>query len=93
MHTTGVKQKVPIPIDPVRKIYAIPTHSAAQYECHWFFYHHIRAIESDRKDENLAVVVVSDHRQINVNVSRYTLEKQLQRAAVCVVRFSGLICC
>ncbi|MGO4890680.1 competence protein ComK [Anaerobacillus sp. MEB173] len=90
---TGVKQKVPIPIDPVNKIYAITTHSATQFECRWLFYHQIKMVQAaGDKDgnEQSSVVILNDFQQLKLDVSHYTLEKQLQRTAVCVVRFSGL---
>ncbi|GGM40547.1 hypothetical protein GCM10011351_28430 [Paraliobacillus quinghaiensis] len=43
-YKTGIKRKVPIPINLVKNIYAFPTQSPSQYDCSWIFYNHILCV-------------------------------------------------
>lgn len=86
IHLTNSKHKVPIPIDPSQYIYAFPTHSPKDLNCSWLFYKHIYSISPLKNKE--AIVTFTNRKQLQLPVSHYTLEKQIQRTSHCLFRFS-----
>jgi len=88
-HLTGAQNKVPIPINPREHIYAFPTHSPQLFECNWLFYHHIRRIQPKPKTPGVSIITFKDRKEpLTLDVSYNTLQKQIQRTAYCIVRFS-----
>ncbi|QOY37175.1 competence protein ComK [Anaerobacillus isosaccharinicus] len=83
----GIRHKVPIPISPHEQIYAFPTHSPTQFDCFWLFYQHVRTVKPCPKTNGVNVTFKTGQ-QLSIPVSYYTIEKQLQRTAQCIVRFS-----
>jgi competence protein ComK len=89
IHQTGAQHKVPIPINPLEKIYAFPTHSPSLYECSWIFYHHVRSIMPHPTDPKESQVLFKNGQTpLNLDISHSSLEKQLHRTSFCVVKFS-----
>ncbi|MDT8863060.1 competence protein ComK [Alkalihalobacillus sp. MEB130] len=88
IHKTGIQSKIPMPIDPNEHIYAFPTHSPKLHECCWIFYHHIRSIKHHPKSHSKSIITFQHHKQLELDISYHTLEKQLQRTSYCIVRFS-----
>lgn len=86
IYQTRIKHKVPIPIDPLLKMYAFPTHSPNDFRCTWLFYHQIHSIKPHRPNET--AVRFHNNTQIIIPTSHYIVEKQMQRTALCIVRFS-----
>lgn len=81
----GAKHKVPIPIFPPENIYAFPTHSPTQFECSWIFFHHVKCVVPYGKHSK---VTFKNGQTIILPVSYYTIEKQMNRTAQCMVRFT-----
>ncbi|WP_084138976.1 competence protein ComK [Halalkalibacter okhensis] len=88
MHKTGIQSKIPIPINPNEHIYAFPTHSPTLHECSWIFYHHIKSINRHPKSHSQSIILFHHHKQLELDISYHSLEKQLQRTSYCIVRFS-----
>jgi competence protein ComK len=91
MFQTGFKRKVPISI--FRDLFIFPTHSPSQFQCGWVFYHHVREIRpysNPRNSTIQSVIIFKDGQQLELSTSYYVLEKQMQRTAVCILKFSGL---
>jgi competence protein ComK len=90
-YMTGSQQKVPIPINPKDNIFAFPTHSPRAFECNWVFYHHVRSITTCKSPEQQGVqskITFKNGQHITLNESQHILEKQMQRTATCILRFS-----
>ncbi|RFB18204.1 competence protein [Bacillus sp. HNG] len=86
-HLTGAIQKVPIPINPRRKIFAFPTQSPNAFECNWIIYHHIKAIVSTQNHQTQSIIQFKNHYELPMNESHYLLQKQYTRTAMCVLQF------
>lgn len=87
----GAKQKVPIPINPKENIFAFPTHSPKAFGCSWIFYHHVKYITTFTTPKEQTIqsrLSFKNGQHITLNESRYILEKQMQRTAICILRFS-----
>ncbi len=92
IHQTGSKQKVPIPVDPLHHIFAFPTLSPRTYECKWIFYHHVHSIQAHRSPEEpsiQSIITFKNGHQLPMNETTYILEKQMQRTAMCILRFTN----
>lgn len=90
-YQTGAKQKVPIPINPKDNIFAFPTHSPKSFECSWIFYHHVKYITiftSPSKQTFQSKLTFKNGKTITLSESLYILEKQMQRTALCILKFS-----
>lgn len=85
-HKTGIHKKVPIPISQLDQIYAFPTHSAKQFNCHWIFYHHLKAI--NLAPHKKSIITFCDHQELEIEVSAYVLKQQMLRTAHCFLLFS-----
>lgn len=90
VYQTGVKHKVPIPINPLERIYAFPTHSPKEFECAWIFPNHVRQVTPYLlpNQPNQTKVVFQNLTHIILPVSYYTIEKQIQRSSYTMIRFS-----
>jgi competence protein ComK len=89
-HLTGAIQKVPIPINPRRNIFAFPTHSPTAFECNWIFYHHIKSILPSLQTSNKtqSIIQFKNQQELPMNESHYLLEKQYTRTAMCVLQYA-----
>jgi len=85
-HKTGIHKKVPIPISQLDQIYAFPTHSAKQFNCHWIFYHHLKSIKLGTYKKS--IITFTDYQQLEIDVSAYILKQQTLRTAHCFLLFS-----
>ncbi|MEH7388615.1 competence protein ComK [Bacillus sp. JJ1521] len=90
IHLTGAIQKVPIPINPRRKIYAFPTHSPTSFECNWIFFHQIKTITLPKipSPTNQSIIHFKNNQTLTLNESYYVLQKQYQRTAMCILQYS-----
>ncbi|WP_138419866.1 competence protein ComK [Aquibacillus sediminis] len=88
IYQMGVKRKVPIPICPQRKLFAYPTQSPSEFNCHWIFYHHVQSIRPNLSIKNpdiKTIITFKNGEQIFMNESYYVFEKQMQRTAICIL--------
>ncbi|WP_085522180.1 competence protein ComK [Tuberibacillus sp. Marseille-P3662] len=83
-----IPKKVPIPVSPIENIYVFPTHSPDQFHCHWIAYRHIHDIHSLTNQTSL--VTFKNGRQLKLNLSYYSLEKQLHRTTYCMSSYSKI---
>ncbi|MEH7238866.1 competence protein ComK [Bacillus sp. JJ1562] len=90
IHLTGAIQKVPIPINPRRKIFAFPTHSPTTFECNWIFFHQIKTITHPKiqSPTNQSIIHFKNNQTLSMNESYYVLQKQYQRTAMCILQYS-----
>lgn len=92
MHHTNFKKKVPIPISLSRNIYAFPTHSTTDIECIWIFPNHIQSIKqvsSVKTPHFQSVITFKNGQQLPLNVSHHILDKQMQRATICMFQYAS----
>lgn len=92
-HHFGFKRKVPIPINPHKLLFAFPTHSPEDFACNWIFYSHVQTILpqptlSKNADQEATIRFQNGH-QLTLDVSRYVLQKQLERTGMCVWKFGN----
>ncbi|MEH7385787.1 competence protein ComK [Bacillus sp. JJ1521] len=89
-YLTGAIQKVPIPINPRRNIFAFPTHSPTAFECSWIFYHHIKTIIPIQQINNAtqSIIQFKNQQELPMTESHYLLEKQYTRTAMCVLQYA-----
>ena len=90
-HLTGAIQKVSMPINPLLNIFAFPTHSPTVFHCSWIFYHHVKSIlpsQNPKDTKKQSIILFKNGLQLPMNESHYTLNKQMQRTADCVVKFT-----
>ncbi|MFC0560855.1 competence protein ComK [Halalkalibacter alkalisediminis] len=87
-HKTGIQSKIPIPVNPLEHIYAFPTHSPKLHDCSWIFYHHIKSIHRHPNSQKKSIITFKNDKELPLDLSYHTLEKQLQRTSYCIVRFS-----
>lgn len=85
---TRNRHKVPIPIHVDQQIYAFPTHSPKQPNCHWLFYQHIASLKMNPNQTSQSIITFRNSNQLKLNVSHYIIEKQMHRTAYCINRFS-----
>ncbi|MEQ6376321.1 competence protein ComK [Bacillaceae bacterium S4-13-56] len=83
----GFGRKQPIPIYPHLGIIAFPTKSPDTYDCVWIFPQHVKRIITTPTGES--EIFFKDGQSIVVNESRFVLEKQIQRSAICILIFKG----
>lgn len=74
MSQTYFKRLVPIPINPAKKIIAIPTHSPNNYNNHWIFLSHVSHITDQ------TIYFKNNFSHTFKDISNYQLNKQLERA-------------
>lgn len=89
-YKTGSQQKVPIPINPKDQIFAFPTHSPKSFQCNWIFFHHVKYISTFKSSDQRSVqsvITFKNGQRISLYESRYILEKQMQRTAMCMIGF------
>lgn len=88
-HLTGAVQKVPIPINPRRDIFAFPTHSPTAFECNWIFYHHIKSIVPSLQTSSTtkSIILFKNHQELPMTESHYLLQKQYTRTAMCILQY------
>ena len=86
-YMTGIRLKTPIGINPARNIYAFPTHSPQKFECNWIFPQHVQRI---RRNGKYSMITFTNDKDWEIEVSYFTLEKQLHRAAYCFTKSFSL---
>ncbi|MFB4165218.1 competence protein ComK [Alteribacillus sp. JSM 102045] len=79
-YRTGVKSKIPVPMNVFKKIGAMPTHSPRLYECHWLFPYHIKSISPHPDQELHSVITFYDGQELHIDVSPYSLRLQKMKA-------------
>ncbi|WP_227939049.1 competence protein ComK [Alkalihalobacillus deserti] len=89
-YKTGIQSKIPIPVNPLEHIYAFPTNSPKLFECSWIFYHHVKSLKRHPHFSNQSIITFKNHKELHLEISYNTLERQLQRTSYCIVRFSRL---
>ncbi|GAA0428900.1 competence protein ComK [Lentibacillus halophilus] len=90
MHHFGFKRKIPIPINPRNRLFTFPTNAPTDFACNWIFYRHVQAILPPSASSNgKTSLLFHNGQQLPVDVSRYVLEKQLERAGMCAGMFGG----
>lgn len=89
-YLTGAMQKIPIPINPRRNIFAFPTHSPTTFECNWIFYHQIKTITIPKVPNPTiqSIIHFKNNQSLSMNESCYVLQKQYQRTAMCILQYS-----
>ncbi|WP_449537863.1 competence protein ComK [Ferdinandcohnia sp. Marseille-Q9671] len=89
-HLTGAIQKVPLPINPRRNIFAFPTHSPTAFECSWIFQYHVKAIVPAiiTNPTSQSSIILKNNQTLSMGESHYTLLKQYQRTAMCMLQYT-----
>ncbi|MBB6454557.1 competence protein ComK [Salirhabdus euzebyi] len=88
IYQTASKRKVPIPINTSNKTFAFPTHSPTQFHCTWIFYNHICHIHPNKTPKtNTSTIMFHNGEQLTLKESHYVMEKQMQRTALCILKF------
>lgn len=89
-YLTSAVQKVPIPVNPRRKIFAFPTHSPTSFECHWIFFHQVKSITLPKHTHPTiqSMIHFKDNQTLPMKESYYILHKQYQRTAMCILQYS-----
>lgn len=75
---TGYKEKVPIPIYPLKKIIAFPTHGIHNPDCAWLMQDHI--LQGKPKGTNQTSVLLSNGEYITIDISFRSFKTQFERA-------------
>lgn len=84
-YTLRINQKIPLPINTRKNIYAFPTTSPDKFDCIWIFVTHIQEIVSIDKHNTL--IRFKNSEKIIVPVSNYIIEEQRKRTSLCMLRF------
>ncbi|MCH1627732.1 competence protein ComK [Ferdinandcohnia quinoae] len=84
----GIHQKIPIPVIPIEKVYAVPTHSPNHDDNVWFFAEYYLYCKPLGKEK--AEIFFNNGSSLIVSVSAYTIERQIERAGRCILRFSPI---
>jgi competence protein ComK len=87
-YLTGIKKKVPIPINPQKNIYTFPTQSPSQMDCHWIFFSHVNLI-SGAASVKKTIIVFENGKKLELKESAHVLDKQMYRTWMCVKALSG----
>lgn len=88
-YQTGAHNKVPIPINPIKGIYAYPTHSPKARECNWIFYHHVKHSQTHPKAPCKTIITFNNGISLTLDVSYHIIKKQTLRTSFCIVRFTS----
>ncbi|MDC3415952.1 competence protein ComK [Aquibacillus salsiterrae] len=94
IHITGLKKKVPIPINLVKRIFAFPSHSGNHPDCHWLFFNHIgtiREIPPNLSSSHHSVVIFKNGQQLLMKETVHVLKMQLYRTSECIRNFSPTV--
>ncbi|MFN7252927.1 MAG: competence protein ComK [Anaerobacillus sp.] len=65
-------------------LYAFPTHSSKNYECSWIFPNHVKEI-AEKKHEGESNILFSNLKEVKLDICYFMLERQIQRAAFCMM--------
>lgn len=76
----NIRQKVPIPIQPHRNIYAFPTESPTNHSCKWVFPLHIQTYSND---EDGVTLNFNKDTIIPIGISLHKLHRQLNYTYMC----------
>ena len=83
MHYTSYQRRVPIPIDIINHIVAIPTHTERDENCKWIIYSQIANFFTGSNDEETIIVFKNDQ-HMKLDISSINLRKQCDRAMTCI---------
>ncbi|MEK4803219.1 competence protein ComK [Oceanobacillus sp. FSL K6-0118] len=83
-HNTGLKRKVPIPINPHLNLYFFPTHATNHFDCCWISYYHVLRIEKHLTNHTFSTILFKSGDRLNLDVSPYVLKKQMERTLMCM---------
>ncbi|MCD5324115.1 MULTISPECIES: competence protein ComK [Pontibacillus] len=81
-------KKLPVAIQPELNIFACPTASPEQFGCMWIFPWHIADKGGDKSS---SYVIFHNGTRIDLPVSFYVLQKQIQRTCEIMVRYMSSI--
>jgi competence protein ComK len=82
----GVAQRVPIPISPIHKMYAFPTHSPGKWECSWIFFFHVKDCVTN--ESGGATILFQNGEKLSLDITQLSVERQMQRTAQGIVKLS-----
>jgi competence protein ComK len=88
VHLTGTQNKIPVPVNPQLDMYAFPTESPNSFDCQWIFHNHVKRILPGKQSQG-SIIVFSNHTKLHLDISYYSLQKQLHRTAYTRFRFSS----
>lgn len=77
IHRTGFKEKVPIPINPLDAIIALPTHGLRHHNCSWIMLEHI--FDYRPIDKNRVKIIFHNKQTIEIDLSYNALDNQYKR--------------
>lgn len=83
-HNTGLKRKVPIPINPHLNLYFFPTHATNHFDCCWISYYHVLRIEKSLTNHPSSTIIFKSGERLHLDVSPYVLKKQMERTLECM---------
>ncbi|WP_445491796.1 competence protein ComK [Niallia sp. 03133] len=92
IYLLGEKNKIPIPINETKQIYAFPTKSPSHINCSWIFFHHVECIQKPNHStpkEFRSIVVFKNGQELPIKESPYTLDKQMYRTWKCIKDLGG----
>ncbi|HHY22162.1 MAG TPA: competence protein [Bacilli bacterium] len=79
------RNKLVVPISPSNGIIALPTHSSKSFDCSWLMLVHVRTIISIKNKKTR--IVFCDGQELDLDVSSYVIETQMNRASRCFMVF------
>lgn len=93
-HHTQFKQKVPIPISIMNRLYVFPTHSPRHFDNAWIAYHNIHLIHYTQPDTSRnaqTIIQFNDGQTITLNVSKHIIQTQMKRTFQCILQLETMI--
>lgn len=91
MYHTNFKRKIPIPICPQKQIYLFPTSSSDDFDNVWISFKHIIITQESPKDPKKSIVIFNNNTMLTLNISHYTLRKQMDRTFEIMYRMEKFI--
>ncbi|SFL34142.1 competence protein ComK [Gracilibacillus orientalis] len=91
-HHLDFHQKTPIPIVASKAIYTFPTESPQNDNCCWLFFHGVKDIFTETKNNiTNTVVLLINGKLLTLDISIYTIKEQYDRTGMCKVVFDQLL--
>lgn len=88
---TNFKRKIPIPINIQKQIYIFPTDSPSDFDNIWISLNHIIHTKKSTQDAKKSIVFFSNKTKLTINISHYSLRKQIDRTFECKFRIENFI--
>ncbi|WP_088034848.1 competence protein ComK [Evansella clarkii] len=82
-----LRRKVPIPVNREKDIYAFPTHSPKQYDCHWLFYSQIFCITPHPDNPQKSQITFINERRLELDIAPWLLVKQMYKTGYVKTKF------